>query len=59
MAIAPQNKQISSMSKLEMEEKIKSYKYVLFKLHKEIEEKDAEITRLTVLLSKAQQQTGK
>lgn len=47
------------MSKLEMEEKIKSYKYVLFKLHKEIEEKDAEITRLTVLLSKAQQQTGK
>lgn len=40
------------MSKMEMEEKIKKYKFVLFKLHKEIEQKDLEIVRLTKLLEK-------
>jgi hypothetical protein len=42
------------MSKIEMEEKIKGYRFVLFKLHKEIEDKDAEIARLTELLARAQ-----
>jgi len=46
------------MSKIEMEEKIKKYKYVLFKLHQEIEQKDLEIARLTKLLEKSQQQRG-
>ena len=45
---------VSSMSKIEMEEKIKSYKYVLFKLHQDIEKKDLEIVRLTQLLIQAQ-----
>lgn len=49
-----QAKPISSMSKIEMEEKIKGYRFVLFKLHKEIEDKDAEIARLTELLNRAQ-----
>lgn len=56
-AVSPpfrQNKPIASMSKIEMEEKIKGYRFVLMKLHKEIEEKDEEIARLNILLTKAQ-----
>lgn len=52
------SKPISAMTKLEMEEKIKSYKFVLFKLHQEIEQKDAEIVRLNKLLEKAQRAKG-
>jgi len=59
MATYTTSKPLSSMSKLEMEEKIKSYRFVLFKLHKEMEEKDSEIARLTYLLDKAQKQNGK
>lgn len=53
-----QNKPIASMSKIEMEEKIRGYRFVLMKLHKEIEEKDEEIARLNKLLAKAQNRQG-
>jgi len=59
MATYTPSKPVESMTKLEMVEKIKSYRFVLFKLHKEMEAKDEEIKRLTYLLDKAQKQSGK
>jgi uncharacterized protein YbgA (DUF1722 family) len=50
---------ISSMTKFEMEEAIKKYRYVLMKLHKEIESKDEQIADLTRRLKKAQAAQGK
>jgi hypothetical protein len=47
-----QSKPVSQMTKIEMEAKIKGYKFVLFKLHREIAEKDTEIARLTQLLER-------
>lgn len=49
----------SSMSKIEMEEKIKKYKWVLMKLHKEIEAKDLEINRLWKLIDKMKEDKAK
>ena len=47
-----QSKPVSQMSKVEMEAAIKGYKFVLFKLHKEISERDEEIVRLNNLLER-------
>lgn len=47
------------MSKLEMEEKIRGYKYVLFKLHQEMASKDEEIARLNKLVDRLTKQGGK
>ena len=49
---AQQRKPISSMSKMEMEEAIKKYRFVLHKLHKEISDKDDEIARLNAILDR-------
>jgi len=59
MATYTPSKPVESMTKLEMVEKIKSYRFVLFKLHKEMEAKDELINRLNKLLDKAQKQSGK
>jgi hypothetical protein len=56
--VGPPSKPVTSMSKIEMEAKIKAYKFVLFKLHKEIESKDEQIASLTRLLEKAQKRQG-
>lgn len=53
------NTSSSSMSKIEMEEKIKKYKWVLMKLHKEIEAKDLEINRLWKLIDKMKEDKAK
>jgi hypothetical protein len=45
-----QSKPISAMSKIEMEEAIKKYRFVLHKLHKEISDKDDEIARLNDII---------
>ena len=50
--IPQQRKPISSMSKMEMEEAIKKYRFVLHKLHKEISDKDDEIARLNNILDR-------
>jgi len=43
-----------SLTKFELEEKMKKYKYVLFKLHKEMEQKDEEIARLNQIIDTQQ-----
>lgn len=48
------SKPVSEMTKIEMEQKIKGYRFVLAKLHKEIEEKDEMITKLTNIIDKYQ-----
>jgi len=40
------------MSKIEMEQAIKKYRFVLFKLHQELQVRDEEIVRLNVLLDR-------
>jgi hypothetical protein len=46
------------MSKIEMEQAIKKYRFVLFKLHKEISERDEEIVRLNQLLDRRVKANG-
>jgi len=53
-----QSKPISSMSKIEMEEAIKKYRFVLHKLHKEIADKDEEISRLNDIINRYQKRGG-
>ena len=52
---AKQRKPISEMTKLEMEAAIKSYRFVLVKLHKELADKDEEIRFLTKQLERKKQ----
>jgi len=47
------------LSKFELEEKMKKYKYVLFKLHKELEQKDEEIARLNQIIDRQQQRLNR
>ena len=54
-----QSKPISSMTKLEMEEAIKKYRFVLHKLHKEINDKDEEIARLNDIINRYEKRGGK
>jgi len=49
----------ASLSKFELEEKMKKYKYVLFKLHKELEQKDEEIARLNQIIDRQQQRLNR
>jgi hypothetical protein len=51
-------KPVSEMTKLEMEAAIKSYRFVLVKLHKEIADKDEEIRFLTKQLERKRQNEG-
>lgn len=48
------SKPLEQMTKLELEAKCKAQRFVLFKLHREMEEKDQEIARLNDLLNKFQ-----
>ena len=54
-----QSKPISSMTKLEMEEAIKKYRFVLHKLHKEITDKDEIIAQLNYIINRYEKRGGK
>lgn len=49
------SKPVEEMTKLEMIAKIKAYKFVLVKLHKEIEQKDEEIRVLNKIITRHEQ----
>jgi hypothetical protein len=55
----PQSKPIQQMTKIEMEEAIKKYRFVLHKLHKEIADKDLEIGRLNDIINRYEKREGK
>ncbi len=54
-----QSKPIQQMTKIEMEEAIKKYRFVLHKLHKEIADKDLEIGRLNDIIDRYLKKEGK
>ena len=49
------NRPVEEWTKIEMIAKIKAYKFVLFKLHKEMEQKDEQIAELNKIIDRQQQ----